>query len=169
MEQRTSQTRASFLGLPAELRNTIYELALCNRKGEPLTLSFKYPKGSPRKLCLNHCGLTPKILSTCRQISNEAAPILYGQNIIETWRDIRGLSLLLMQCGKNRHLVRHLELGYIRSYYWEMEALLGFRRLFPALRGLKVLSLKVSPEHSYMASIKKRSSIALRLSAPHAD
>ena len=75
----SSNTRPlSFLDLPAELRNHIYRILLVSRLIPAL-----------RKLCVrNHCSdyalptlpIHPALLATCRQIHEEATPLLYGEN-----------------------------------------------------------------------------------------
>jgi len=55
----------SFLHLPGEIRNHIYHLVLI------------HPSCPPRRSTHN---LVPNLLSTCRQITQEATPILYSLN-----------------------------------------------------------------------------------------
>ncbi|KAI1386798.1 uncharacterized protein F4822DRAFT_326584 [Hypoxylon trugodes] len=60
----------AFLNLPAEIRMMIYPLLLCSSK--PLSYSDQ-----------GNFHLTPAILRTCRQILNEARPLLYEENVFE--------------------------------------------------------------------------------------
>ncbi|KAK0645394.1 hypothetical protein B0T16DRAFT_457432 [Cercophora newfieldiana] len=64
----TSQPPLRFLSFPLEIRIMIYRFAL--RAPAPLTPD-------------SQCGLSPKLLQTCKQIHAEAVPILYGDNVFE--------------------------------------------------------------------------------------
>lgn len=81
----TEYTPPTLLTLPGEIRNQIYRLLLTI---PPTTL-----KSLQRHVHLNHYSgstlsssptsswpFTPALLSTCRQISSEATPILYAEN-----------------------------------------------------------------------------------------
>ncbi|GIZ47680.1 hypothetical protein CKM354_001076500 [Cercospora kikuchii] len=75
-----------FLDLPPELRNRIYELALIVRHPDPVICvgylhvdqwrisKERYPSS------LRQLKMTPSILATCRQVQQEASPVLYGNN-----------------------------------------------------------------------------------------
>lgn len=67
-EPRPQQTQCTLLMLPAELRNTIYSYILIQPSGLQKELSSRH------RFCAN-------VLQTCKQINQEASPILYGQNV----------------------------------------------------------------------------------------
>ncbi|TKA28447.1 hypothetical protein B0A50_03914 [Salinomyces thailandicus] len=64
----STSTAASFLGLPAELRNAIYDLVLHNPKDDKTVRQHQNPN--------SRCG----ILATCRQIRQETLPMFYALN-----------------------------------------------------------------------------------------
>ncbi|KAK0375935.1 hypothetical protein CLIM01_06727 [Colletotrichum limetticola] len=89
--------RLDFFSLPYELRLDIYELLLLNP--EPIIVSssrrqlhvkveppehqvayLRAPRPRPRVVSLTHRKPHVEILRTCRQIEQEATPILYGRN-----------------------------------------------------------------------------------------
>ncbi|KAK6004886.1 hypothetical protein QM012_007665 [Aureobasidium pullulans] len=78
-EEDMPQRTPGFLGLPAELRNTIYTLLL--KAPAHVKQSRRI---ATRGLCSDYVlpplDLCPAILRTCRQIHDEAASILYGAN-----------------------------------------------------------------------------------------
>ena len=73
-QARRHGRQLTFLDLPAEIRILIYQLLLC--QDEPMSGSW-------------NTKLSPTILCTCRQILNEARPILYGENVwkIKIWQN----------------------------------------------------------------------------------
>ncbi|KXH41853.1 hypothetical protein CNYM01_11757 [Colletotrichum nymphaeae SA-01] len=92
-----SPRRLDFFSLPYELRLDIYELLLLNQ--EPIIVSsnrrqlhvkveppehqvayLRAPRPRPRVVSLTHRKPHVEILQTCRQIEQEATPILYGRN-----------------------------------------------------------------------------------------
>ncbi|KAL4810315.1 hypothetical protein BDV18DRAFT_156684 [Aspergillus unguis] len=75
-----SNQRLSFLSLPPEIRIQIYDLLLVNYSQDsvditpsPVSLDSICPISQKPKL-------HPALLQTCKQICNEAIPILYGTN-----------------------------------------------------------------------------------------
>ncbi|KAM3417730.1 hypothetical protein BST61_g5963 [Cercospora zeina] len=77
----------SFLDLPPELRNRIYELCLIVRTDEAIrpVLEFRPSAGAVRRQIWGYLfpdptflEVTPKLLATCQQIYQEAMPVLYG-------------------------------------------------------------------------------------------
>ncbi|KAF2211963.1 hypothetical protein CERZMDRAFT_97882 [Cercospora zeae-maydis SCOH1-5] len=85
----------SFLDLPPELRNRIYELCLIVRSDRAIraVVEFRPDVGKVRRQVQRHVGtppsrpyelleVTPKLLATCRQIYQEAMPVLYGRNLL---------------------------------------------------------------------------------------
>ena len=71
--------RAGFLDLPPEIRNDIYRLVLVQEE------FVDFPLGGPT----DRPNLSAALLATCRQISEEAAQILYGDNKFVLRRDFR--------------------------------------------------------------------------------
>lgn len=75
---QTTKARSSFMSLSAELRNTIYEMALCKEvcDGNKNIVFDYYPllTGPP---------LSASLLCVDRQIHKEASSILYGANTFE--------------------------------------------------------------------------------------
>lgn len=82
-----------FLDLPPEIRNTIYELSLIVYLEEPSpAVGILCPDlGKVQRQLVDlhglmHCrtpkrlGLAPNLLATCKQVYNEALPVLYGNN-----------------------------------------------------------------------------------------
>ncbi|EME42717.1 hypothetical protein DOTSEDRAFT_26271 [Dothistroma septosporum NZE10] len=83
-ESEATKSRANFFMLPAEIRNTIYELVLVG----PNPLEAGPPKKGQAfyiwKPSYGTCGsvYTP-ILQSCRQVRHEALPIFWGLNTFE--------------------------------------------------------------------------------------
>ncbi|KAF7191615.1 hypothetical protein HII31_07117, partial [Pseudocercospora fuligena] len=88
--------------------------------------------------------LTPTIVSTCRQIDQEATPILYSQNIISINRDIfvKLLPMFLHQIGPSRaQYLQHISLyGVANKYSIDHEALEG-------LKGLRKVSIWIHQKY----------------------
>lgn len=79
MSTKADEGKVSFLDLSAELRNRIYSLALITNE-DSITLckdAYVNRVDPPKKHFLS-----PKILASCKQIHQEATPILYGSNSI---------------------------------------------------------------------------------------
>ena len=83
LDSSKDQSQCRLLCLPAELRNTIWELLLVqNTQSTPGTLpahlSPDAPENARRKtrFCAN-------VLRTCKQINLEGTPVLYGENVFE--------------------------------------------------------------------------------------
>lgn len=70
MSQPQDPTKLCFLDLPAEVRNSIYEVFLVARK--PLSVDKQ-----------DRVGLMPDLLAVCTTIKAEATAILYGSNTIQ--------------------------------------------------------------------------------------
>ncbi|KAI5363555.1 hypothetical protein Slin14017_G055190 [Septoria linicola] len=76
-EMEAAKKRTSFFSLSAELRNTIYELALVNKSSIVIhRIPITNPVG-PRRYSSTK---TPALLAVSRQIRHEAAAIYYGAN-----------------------------------------------------------------------------------------
>ena len=104
-----NKKRFVFLALPAEIRNTIYRLLLCDH--EPISSLWK-PRDKRRILF-------PSILRTCRQVLSETQPILYGENIFSMkifHRFLEGPRAYFLKCdhfgleaeGCVQHMLRYL-------------------------------------------------------------
>lgn len=76
---RSPGRRAGFLDLPAEIRNDIYRQVLVQE--EPVDFPLSTSSDRPN--------LSAALLATCRQINEEAAQILYGDNRFVLRRDFR--------------------------------------------------------------------------------
>lgn len=74
-----TQASTSFMDLPPELRNTIYEMALCRRDGRSLDLI---------NICLGPGGHRAALSRVNRVIHQESSSILYGANTFEIKIDI---------------------------------------------------------------------------------
>jgi hypothetical protein len=87
--------RASFLGLPAELRLLIYHFALVEPNGYPIqarqkkreyvpgrTRGWRFPVG--RKINYLSWVCEPTLLLVSRQVRGEAYPVFYGENVFTT-------------------------------------------------------------------------------------
>ncbi|GAB7345601.1 hypothetical protein MBLNU457_3900t1 [Dothideomycetes sp. NU457] len=74
----TTQPQSRLLCLPAELRIQIYTLLLS--PPHLATIRRISSRGYCSDYVLPPLSLTPSLLGTCRQINDEATPILYGQN-----------------------------------------------------------------------------------------
>ena len=84
----------TFLGLPLEIRQMIYQQLLVDKSSTVNPLSYRqqnppfvYQIHQPSSLLLNdgrdkppRSSLHPSVLSTCKQIHGETIPILYGIN-----------------------------------------------------------------------------------------
>ncbi|PPJ55629.1 hypothetical protein CBER1_03750 [Cercospora berteroae] len=98
---KMASSTVGFLDLPPELRNRIYELVLVARSngptvlmprlrpdlGEiqrgfmsPITFPHQYDRREWNTSDPTSFGLVPSLLATCKQIYQEALPVLYGNN-----------------------------------------------------------------------------------------
>ncbi|KAL8671030.1 MAG: hypothetical protein Q9168_004462 [Polycauliona sp. 1 TL-2023] len=80
---------SSFLGLPAEVRNMIYEYCLVvNGEIVPYPAEYEYPRFKPKHVTaqqLNYMNRKPDValLQVNKQVREETCPVLYGRNV---WR-----------------------------------------------------------------------------------
>jgi hypothetical protein len=79
---RRSESARSFLELPAEMRNQIYELLFS--RDEPIRLRASRLDTALR-YSMVHAVPGISILSSCRQVHAEATAILYSQNAFQIW------------------------------------------------------------------------------------
>ncbi len=112
--QRSRSPPFTYLSLPAEIRNQIYKLCLVSHKLIVVSLATATSNHAASSLSPkvhNEAGLCPAILSTCRQIYNEANDTLYSDNTFY-WRynGRRGLveALLAQTSVTNRLQLRSL-------------------------------------------------------------
>lgn len=137
-----------FLALPPELRNEIYRLLL-TKDGESIEINasrgpcsgmwavrpqtpFHHPRQDSRSRPFTN------LLAVSKQINNEAASILYGENnfVFSTTNgtDNGDRTFLGLIGTSNRHLMRHVELRWYREWMVSLEANLG---LMPKLNQLE--------------------------------
>ena len=103
---------ATFLDLPAELRNRVYHLSLV-RSGSISGSCIWIPLGPRSGGELRYEGLTePRLLYTSSQICSEALPIFYGANRFKIYG---GMSLRLWM-----QRLRVEGVGMLRTIYLEM-------------------------------------------------
>lgn len=108
--QGHSRPSTQLLDLPRELRDLIYGAALIHFQGY-IRLSSRYHKDSG----FIKPWLGVNLLRTCRQVHDEAAPILYGQNvsgILQPFQHARDPStqILHMVSASYRSMIREVEL-----------------------------------------------------------
>lgn len=110
------------LKLPAELRTAVYSLVLVyhDRVGLTRELHEDFGRGPPDNRPLQACdmfgfaynlGLSPSLLSTCRQIHQEGTSILYGHNRFLFRRNVHmSVFLLFVQTTNgSASLIRDIE------------------------------------------------------------
>ncbi|KAJ8067210.1 hypothetical protein OCU04_004575 [Sclerotinia nivalis] len=104
-QQPTIDMSTSFLSLPSELRNNIYEQLLA--VGEIVPYGPFRPKG-----------LTPTLLLTCKTIHDEASSVLYAQNVFDlTWT---AESFLHRIGRKNASSILHIYISFPYFDYLEL-------------------------------------------------
>lgn len=92
------------MSLPPELRNRVYDLAIVELLPVPINehLQAVYnmtPSGNLMLWTFND----PRLLNTCQQIYNEAAPVYYGRNTFTSTWSPRGTVLIwLRTIGKEK-------------------------------------------------------------------
>ena len=102
----------SFLDLPGEIRNQIYHLSLVDP--DPICIgTFANPSTSYQtRLFSWDAKVSANLLAACRQVKEEAAPVLYQQNQFdfEGWRDV---PWFLMRIGRfNDRLLDNFTITY---------------------------------------------------------
>jgi hypothetical protein len=101
----SKRKKVSFLTLPVEIRLEIYDLLLVmrdNRKGQKTPFEL-FPADS------DEVQMDLDILRTCKQIYDEASPILYSQNIFTTMY-AEDITRLILHIGPaNFKLIKHLD------------------------------------------------------------
>lgn len=137
----------SLVDLPAEIRNLIYHLALV--KSEPLdlwpatrcntipiseggyTIGDHNGDGARFRLAIKSMrrGLGVNLLRTCKTISSEATPILYGQNDFRFTMEDGWFSLhtfLTMICNRNRAHVKSISVFVpVESFFYEAQSMMA--------------------------------------------
>ena len=88
MAAAPSTPGSRLLALPAELRNRIYELVLC----ETTTVLLDDGWGDLERSL--RCWRRPALFSTCRRTASEASPIYYSQNVFMFNNECDGLEWL---------------------------------------------------------------------------
>ncbi len=90
MTEPMPQKQSTFLCLPGEIRNRIYELLLLyeprSRGGEPDYIDpYMSGSGDDAPALSYKTRLHPAIIASCRNIASEALPILYAGNTFGMW------------------------------------------------------------------------------------
>jgi hypothetical protein len=104
-----------FLDLPLEIRLRIYDLLVVSRFDRATNPSWAVEKTCQKKVLLHmnfrqERTMDPRILQTCKQIYNEANPILYAQNVFAI-SEPEQMFRLIVQIGLvNLKLVRTLDI-----------------------------------------------------------
>ncbi|KAK0124552.1 hypothetical protein ONS95_009500 [Cadophora gregata] len=93
----------SFLDLPSEIRNSVYELCLLQQS--PINPFDEYYPGS---------GLTPGVLRVNRQIYREASSFMYAQNIFDlSWVSHKEVASFLERIGRtNAGCIQHIYIDF---------------------------------------------------------
>lgn len=104
----TTDTPASFLSLPSELRNGIYELILLHE--EPIDPWFDYNRRQK---------LTPGLLRANKAVHREASSLFYAQNRFDfTKGTLEDVASFLEQIGSNNAAyIRHICVDFPRFLY----------------------------------------------------
>jgi len=106
----STKSQSRLLSLPAELRLQIYTLLLS--PPHLATIRRISSRGYCSDYILPPLSLTPSLLGTCRQINNEATPILYGQNTFAAHQSLlTDLPYLVtnsrpVTCGRGKELIK---------------------------------------------------------------
>lgn len=90
------------MDLPPDIRNIIYSVALV--VSEPIIMSLDYRR--PR-----YESIDTSLLRTCRQINQEAIPILYGENTFEACYG-GPIRAFVHQIGNSATMLRNVELNW---------------------------------------------------------
>ncbi|KAK4611569.1 hypothetical protein CLAFUW4_13131 [Fulvia fulva] len=124
--------RTGFLDLPPEIRNAIYHLALNSHSALKIhyfsrekifrvTLVWNPQHSLPWAVTLS-----TNLLRICRQVHNEATPILYGSNCFE----IHGqdAQVFLRAIGSSKQFLRHIHYSwpYNKLHYKQAVSLLKY-------------------------------------------
>jgi hypothetical protein len=119
MQHPTS--RPTFLGLPPELRNSIYKFMLTN--AEPLHVAFTFPPPRHHPNVWIKLVRTPdnegpvggsNMLRTSKLTHQEARSILYGSNVF-LFMEPQTLRIFASSIGDNKAILRHVRLKIGRS------------------------------------------------------
>lgn len=119
--QLQARPKFGFLDLPAEVRFIIYRLMFVSpvfaefssESSSPLRLGFRSPDDQPSGSSDSHTynGLPTTFIVTCRQVSEEVLPIVYGENDFIVYDPIEILERLISVVGtKNASLIQRLHL-----------------------------------------------------------
>ncbi|KAL8905563.1 MAG: hypothetical protein Q9207_002553 [Kuettlingeria erythrocarpa] len=110
-----AQKQSTFLSLPGELRNRIYDLLLLyvprSRGGDPNYID-PYTSGSSHDapVLSYRIRLHPAIIATCKSIMSEALPTLYAGNTFGLWAT-RATYFTGMIGSQNAGLLRDVSIG----------------------------------------------------------
>ena len=107
--------RLSFLTLPPEIRNQIYQFALVS--SHPILVKPSGIKDWPGRgnVPIARTGITSAILGTCHQIHAEASAYLYGSNILLFSCSIWHWTHFISSIARYVHLVQHIRLPLLYS------------------------------------------------------
>lgn len=111
MAERPASTEmpkwAGFMDLSPELRNRIYEYALVS--SEDLLVGFR----KTYSWFWSGYGLCPNLLATCRQINQEATPVLYGANTfcVRFHHMLGFMEAFLDAIGDSQSIIRNVTLN----------------------------------------------------------
>ncbi|KAH8774772.1 hypothetical protein F5883DRAFT_412127 [Diaporthe sp. PMI_573] len=107
-QSTAADTPASFLSLPSELRNEIYELILLH--DEPVDPCAEYDRQQK---------FTPGLLRANKVVNGEASPLFYGQNRFTLIRTTpKEVALFLEQIGcENAGYIRHILIDFPKFLY----------------------------------------------------
>jgi hypothetical protein len=107
-----STSGVSFLDLSAEIRNKIYGHLLTSPDKVRITDAKRGDFSSAAVRFGNKGRLFSSILSTCREIRNEAAPMLYGSNTFSFFSGMPFM-LFMIQIGSNAEFIRHVRIEHV--------------------------------------------------------
>jgi hypothetical protein len=133
----------NFLSLPLEIREEIYSYLLTT--DAPVTIDPTEDEPS--------AGLTPALLRTCRQVYEEAAPILYKHNHLVMTKPAKPL----VDAG-HVHLTRHLDISAVSQSLCTdkianvSSSLAGVLAPTMQMRNMRALKLTVMAERTFPLS-----------------
>ncbi|KAM3424480.1 hypothetical protein BST61_g6484 [Cercospora zeina] len=128
-EMPQTRTRISFLDLPAELRNDVYQRALV-LEDRVISVSGENGRALPRNL-----PAAMNILLTNRQIYKEASSILYGDNTWYANTEEEAKTFLNTISRTNVARIRYFELKFVAYCQWHLSVNRPDQRGFEILAG----------------------------------
>jgi hypothetical protein len=99
----------TFLDLPAEVRNMIYQFVLVYSAGRLRQVDIKKKETGPRS------ELAVGIIRASRQLHSEALPLFYGQNTFSFFNPTQ-LGEFLEKVGPARSHIRHIHLNFVGTW-----------------------------------------------------